>query len=52
MDKKGWNEELAARAHDYLQRAQRKDRKSSKVASAREFYVTVARKYGIATDKA
>lgn len=51
MDKKGWHEELAARAHDYLQRAQRKDPKSAKVASARELYVMVARKYGIATDK-
>ena len=39
-----------ARAVDYLQRAQRKDRKSAKVASARELYVTVAKKYGIATD--
>lgn len=50
MDKKGWDEILAARALDYLQRAQRKDRKSPKVASARELYVTVAKKYGIATD--
>ena len=46
----GWDEPLAARAVDYLQRAQRKDRKSAKVASARELYVTVAKKYGIATD--
>ena len=51
MDKKGWHEELSARANDYLQRAQRKDPKSAKVASARELYVMVARKYGIATDK-
>ena len=50
MDKKGWDEPLAVRAVDYLQRAQRKDRKSAKVASARELYVTVAKKYGIATD--
>ena len=50
MDKKGWDEPLAPRAVDYLQRAQRKDRKSAKVASARELYVTVAKKYGIATD--
>ena len=50
MDKKGWDEPLAARAVDYLQRAQRKDRKSAKVASARDLYVTVAKKYGIATD--
>ncbi|UCV22866.1 MULTISPECIES: tetratricopeptide repeat protein [Azonexaceae] len=50
MDKNGWDAELAARALDYLQRAQRKDRKSAKVASARELYVTVAKKYGITTD--
>jgi tetratricopeptide (TPR) repeat protein len=50
MDKKGWDAELAARALDYLQRAQRKDRKSAKVASARELYVTVAKKYGVTTD--
>jgi len=50
LDKKGWDPDLAARAIDYLQRAQRKDRKSPKVASARELYVTVAKKYGIATD--
>ena len=51
MDKRGWDEELAARAQDYLLRAQRKDRKSPKVASARQQYLTVAKKYGIATDK-
>lgn len=50
MDRKGWDAEMAARALDYLQRAQRKDRKSAKVASARELYVAVAKKYGIATD--
>ncbi len=50
MDKKGWDDELAARARDYLLRAQRKDRKSAKLASAREQYVSVARKYGIAID--
>jgi tetratricopeptide (TPR) repeat protein len=47
IDQKGWDQDLAARALDYLQRAQRKDRKSPKVASAREFYVTVAKKYGM-----
>ena len=52
MDQKGWDNELAAQAADYLQRAQRKDRKSAKVASARELYVSVAKKYGIATDLA
>jgi DNA-binding response OmpR family regulator/Tfp pilus assembly protein PilF len=50
MDQKGWDPELAAKAQDYLQRAQRKDRKSQKVASARELYVSVAKKYGIATE--
>lgn len=50
LDKKGWDGELAARGLDYLQRAQRKDRKSSKVASARELYVAVAKKHGIAVD--
>jgi len=47
LDKKGWDAELAARGRDYLQRAQLKDRKSPKVASARELYVSVAGKYGI-----
>ncbi len=50
LDQKGWDAELAARAIDYLQRAQRKDRKSPKVASARELYVAVAKKYGILTE--
>ena len=49
IDKKGWDEDLAAKARDYLQRAQRKDRKSQKVASAQELYVAVAKKYGITT---
>jgi tetratricopeptide (TPR) repeat protein len=49
LDKKGWDEAQAARAVDYLQRAQRKDRKSPKVASAKQLYMTVAKKYGIAT---
>jgi tetratricopeptide (TPR) repeat protein len=50
MDKKGWDPVLAAKAQDYLQRAQRKDRKSPKLASARELYVAVAKKYGMSTD--
>lgn len=49
MDQKGWSPTLAERAFDYLQRAQRKDRKSPKVVSARQLYVTVAKKYGIET---
>lgn len=47
MDQKGWDAELASRAVDYLQRAQQKDRKSPKVASARELYAAVARKHGV-----
>lgn len=50
IDKKGWDSDLAARALDYLQRAQRKDKKSPKVASARELYVAVAKKYGVETE--
>jgi len=50
MDQKGWDAELAEKGQDYLQRAQRKDRKSPKVASARELYVTVAKKYGVLSD--
>ena len=50
IDKKGWDPDLAARALDYLQRAQRKDKKSPKVASARELYVAVAKKYGVETE--
>lgn len=50
IDKKGWDSDLATRALDYLQRAQRKDKKSPKVASARELYVAVAKKYGVETE--
>lgn len=50
MDQKGWDAELAEKGQDYLQRAQRRDRNSPKVASARELYVTVAKKYGILND--
>jgi len=51
IDKKGWDNELAAKGLDYLQRAQRKDSKSPKVASARELYVTVAKNHGIDADQ-
>jgi len=47
MDKKGWDNDLAARGLAYLKRAHLKDRKSPKVASARALYVAVARKYKI-----
>ena len=50
MDQKGWDAELAAKARNYLERAQRKDRKSSKVASARALYLAVAHKYGISSE--
>jgi hypothetical protein len=50
MDKKGWDAVLADRALEYLQRAQRKDRKNPKVASARQLYISVAKKYGVAID--
>ncbi|MDR1995469.1 tetratricopeptide repeat protein [Azonexus sp.] len=50
MERDGWDPELAARAYDYLMRAGQKDRKSPKVASARELYGAVAKKYGMAID--
>lgn len=50
LDKKGWDAELAAKGRDYLMRAQRKDRKNPKIASARELYAGVAKKYGVITD--
>ncbi|HXE39327.1 MAG TPA: tetratricopeptide repeat protein, partial [Azonexus sp.] len=50
LDQKGWDAELAARAEDYLRRAQLKDRKSPKVASARELAAAVTKKYGISGD--
>ena len=50
LDRNGWDGDLAAKGLDYLQRAQRKDRKSPKVASARELYMTAAKKYGIAPE--
>lgn len=47
MEKKGWDNELATRALDYLEHARRKDPKSAKVASARALYLAVAKKNGI-----
>ncbi len=47
LDQKGWDVELAAKGYAYLQNAQKKDRRNPKLASARELYVTVAKKYGI-----
>ncbi|MCX8145802.1 MAG: response regulator [Azovibrio sp.] len=51
MDQQGWNETLAGRATDYLQRAQAKAPRNPKVLAARDIYHQVARKYGIATPK-
>lgn len=50
LDRKGWNDELAVKGYDYLQRAQLKSRTNPKVVSAKELYATVARKYGIAAE--
>ena len=50
MDKQGWDPELAEQAHGYLQQALRKDRKNPKVASARQLFITVAKKYGVDPD--
>lgn len=47
LDRQGWNVDLAERGIRYLQRAQRKDPRSSKVASARELYAGVAAKNGM-----
>lgn len=46
MDRQGWDETLAIRALDYLRQAQGRDRKSAKLAAARNLYVIVAKKYG------
>jgi tetratricopeptide (TPR) repeat protein len=48
IDRKGWDAALAERGLGYLQRAQQKDRRNPKVASARELYTAVAKKYGMA----
>lgn len=48
IDRQGWNPELAQRGLGYLRRAQQKDSRSPRVASARELYAQVARKYDIA----
>ena len=46
LDQRGWDHNLAAKGSEYLERAQHKARKNAKVASARELYLTVAKKYG------
>lgn len=50
LERKGWNDDLAVKGYDYLQRAQLKSRTNPKVVSAKELYATVARKYGIAAE--
>lgn len=52
LDRKGWDHDMAERGLHYLAKAQQKDRRSPKVASARELYTTVAKKYGIAVSDA
>jgi DNA-binding response OmpR family regulator len=50
MGQTTWDNDLAARAVGYLQRAQRRDPKNPKVASAREMYINVAKKFGVTTE--
>jgi CheY-like chemotaxis protein len=47
LERKGWDEALAARAVRYLEMAQAKEDRNAKLISARELYQQVARKYGI-----
>jgi len=47
LDRKGWDEDLAARGLRYLELAQAKELRNPKVISARQLYYQVARKYGI-----
>ena len=47
LERKGWNEDLGERAARYLQLAQSKEARNPKIVAAREFYVRVARGYGI-----
>ena len=47
LDRKGWDQELGARGLRYLEMAQAKEMRNTKVISARQLYYQVARKYGI-----
>ncbi len=49
MDQKGWREDLAEQAARYLEQAQAKSPRDSRVLSGRESYQRVAAKYGIAS---
>ena len=48
MDQKGWRDDLASRARSYLEQAQAKSPKDSRVLSGREVFQRVAGKYGVA----
>jgi CheY-like chemotaxis protein len=50
LDKRGWDHDLAAKGKEYLERALLKDRKNAKVASARELYIAVTKKYGMSAE--
>lgn len=50
LERRGWDNELAESGLRYLNQAQAKDPRNSKVISARELHYRVARKYGIAID--
>lgn len=50
LDKRGWNEELALAAVNYVQQAYAKEPKNPKLASARDFFAKVAKKYGVTPD--
>ncbi len=49
MDQKGWREDLAEQAARYLEQAQAKSPRDSRVLSGRESYQRVAAKYGVAS---
>ena len=51
LDRKGWDQELASRGLHYLKRAEAKDKRSPKVASARELYASVAKKNGVSVNE-
>ncbi|MFA7292915.1 MAG: response regulator [Rhodocyclaceae bacterium] len=47
MDKQGWQAELGERARRYLQQAQARSPRDSRVLSGREIFQRVAEKYGV-----
>lgn len=51
LDQQGWDEELAQKALDYIDRARFRSPRSNKVSSAQELYRTVATKYGVPPQK-